>query len=166
MALNAQILLSILAHESDAGDISRTLRATPATYALELTDGTGANQAQVVWSDSRTIAADDDDTITIDLLGDDRGNVSMTAIKAIYIRNTGSIQIDWMGGGWGSSPFEDITTGRLRISAGSGVLMTNPSATGWGVSGDPGTQTIIIENQSTTVAATYDIILIGEGAIT
>jgi len=43
MALNAQITLSILAHETSSGDLSRTLRATPANYALSLGDGTGAN---------------------------------------------------------------------------------------------------------------------------
>ena len=45
MALNAQIMLSILAHETSAGDMSKTLRATPATYSASLSDGTAAYQA-------------------------------------------------------------------------------------------------------------------------
>ena len=77
MALNAQIALSILAHETSIGDLSRTLRATPANYALSLTDGTGANQAQVVWSDSRTATTSNDD-LTLWNLSDTRDGASVT----------------------------------------------------------------------------------------
>ena len=76
MPINAQVLLSVLSHESTSGDISQTLRVTPATYALSLGDGTGANQAQVAWSDSRTFPAGGEDSFAIRSLTDDRGTVS------------------------------------------------------------------------------------------
>jgi hypothetical protein len=43
------------------------------------------------------------------------------------------------------------------------MLITNPSATGWAVSS--GGEQISFANDSSTTAAAYDIILIGEGAI-
>ena len=47
MALNSQINISLIAHETSSGDLSQTIRVTPASYAAALTTGTGANQAQV-----------------------------------------------------------------------------------------------------------------------
>jgi hypothetical protein len=151
MALNAQILLSILAHESDSGDISRTLRATPTTYALAFTDGTGANQAQVVWSDSRTVtAAADYDFLNASALTDDRGAVSFTAIKAIYIRSTGSVTM--------AVSFSGVI-GETSLPPGAAFFFSRADAAGWSA----GEITVFNPN---ALDATYEIILIGEGTIT
>jgi hypothetical protein len=168
MALNAQILLSILAHEADAGDISQTLRATPATYALALTDGTGANQAQVVWSDAQELNASGTTNIELPSATDDRGTVVFSAIKAVYIRNTGTTTISWRG----LALPEKWTTGPLQVAEGDGVhipaagvlLLTNPSDSGWTVAA--GDDQIEIVNESGSAPASFEIVLIGEGTIT
>jgi hypothetical protein len=165
MALNAQILLSILAHESSSGDISQALRATPATYSLALTDGTGANQAQIVWSDSRTIGAEGDDFVDAAGETDDRGTVAFTAVKLIYIRNTGSVPLNLIGNGdWATGPQKLPNTSNYEIPAGGCWLATNPTAAGWSVGASP--KYITIQNQSVSTAATYEIVLIGEGTVT
>jgi hypothetical protein len=161
MALNAQILLSILAHESDAGDISQTLRATPATYALALSDGTGAGQAQVVWSDSRT-ATTASDSINLNSLQDDRGTVAMTAVKALYMRNSGAATMNWNGGSWLTGPFSSPDDSIVSIPAGGAMLFVAPTAAGYPVTGSPNT----IDVDAFSGSTTYDIILIGEGTIT
>lgn len=160
MALDAQVLLSILSHESSAGDISRTLRVTPASYSMVLSDGTGANQAQVAWSDSRTITAGGSDTFDLAALQDDRGTVTFSAIKIMFLRNTGSGQLDWSGGGWGGGPFDDVSTSNVFIKAGAVMLLAAPSADGYAVGATP--QTVVL---SSTPGTTYDILLIGEGTI-
>lgn len=162
MPLNAQILLSILSHESTSGDISQTLRVTPATYSLALGNGTGANQAQVAWSDARTIAAAGSSTIDLAAAADDRGVVVFSAIKLIYVRNTGANEIAWSGGGWGGGPFDDISASPFTIQPDAAFLLASPTAAGYSVGGGGG-QTIVF---SSTLGATYDIILIGEGTIT
>ena len=165
MALDAQILLSILAHETSSGDISRTLRATPASYSLSLSDGTGASQAQVVWSDSRTIDAAGDDTPNVAGLTDDRGAVAFTAIKLLYIRNTGSVPLNLIGNGdWATGPQKLPDTSNYEIPAGGCWLATNPTAAGWSVGASP--RFLTITNQSASTAATYEIVLIGEGTVT
>jgi hypothetical protein len=161
MPLNAQILLSVLAHETANGDISRTLRATPATYALALTDGTGENQAQVVWSDSRT-ASQFTSTIDLEALQDDRGTVSMTAIKALYVRNTGAVAVNWNGGSWVGGPLSAPSDCLVSIPAGGAMLFVAPTAGGYPVTGSPNTIDVDTPSGSTT----YDIILIGEGTVT
>jgi hypothetical protein len=171
MALNAQILLSILAHESDNGDISQTLRATPVTYALALTDGTGANEAQIVYSESRTIpSGGQEDSFGLRSLADDRGAISFTTIKALFIRNTHpSIPVQLVLGdalqeSWSSGPGYAVggsNFGETNIAPGGCLFYSDPTAGGATspqsgdaiyINGDPG--------------GTYEIILIGEGTIT
>lgn len=179
MPLNAQILLSILAHESSSGDISETLRATPASYSLELSDGTGANQAQVVWSDSVTQASQNND-IDLQSLSDDRGTVTFTAIKAIYIANTSEsanvgvqnyTETDGtpaFSNPWLSGPFQTqnyVSTGGvdvafLYLNAGGAAAMFSPTAAGYSV-----TASSKILRVNAAPGATYDIIIIGEGTI-
>lgn len=149
MALNAQITLSILAHETSSGDLSRTLRATPANYALSLGDGTGANQAQVAWSDSRTVSGPSE-TLTLSSLSDTRDgasvSVALTAVKVAYIRNAhATTALNVAGGPFGSG---------YTLPAGAAAVHADPSAGG------------LAATAVTVTGAAYDIVLIGEGTVT
>jgi hypothetical protein len=146
-------MLSILAHETSAGDLSRTLRATPASYALSLTDGTGANQAQIVWSDSRTLAASSE-TLNMSALADTRDgasvSVAFSAVKAMYVRNSSA-----------SALALSFLTGPLSqlgiVNAGGAFVLADPTAAGTLIS---------ILTVTGAAGATYDIVLIGEGTVT
>ena len=164
MALDAQVLLSILSHESSAGDISRTLRVTPASYSLALSDGTGANQAQVAWGDSGSIDQAGDITPNLAALTDDRGTVAFSSIKLIYIRNTGAASINLIGNGdWDAGPQKLPDASNYEIPPGGVWLATNPSAAGWSVG--PSNEYLTMMNGNESIAATYEILLIGEGTI-
>jgi len=159
MALNAQILLSILAHESDNGDISQSLRATPATYALALTDGTGANQAQVVWSDAGTATLAG---VTLSLtalptvIEGAAATVNLSSgMKCIYLRNKGiqSIAIS-------SANVSGLPSSGLSVRAGGAMVL---------VATTPSSYAATSLGPSITLAGNdvdYDIILIGEGTVT
>lgn len=150
MALNAQILLSILAHESSSGDISQTLRATPATYSLTLGNGTGANQAQVVWSDSRTLSGSSE-TLDASSLTDDRGSVTMTALKAVYVKNSSTATLTF-------TPASAAAFGGTQhVRAGGAALAVAADATGMAAGN------LVVAGGA---GQTYEIILIGEGTIT
>jgi len=173
MPLNAQILLSIVAHETASGDISRTLRATPATYSLSLADGTGANQSQVVWSDSRTVPGGGEDSFPLRQLVDDRGTITFTSIKALLIRNThpsilvklvlgDGYQEAWSNGpGYAGDVSGGSEYGETLIVPGGCLFYANPSADGAEVASSEDNIYII-----GPAGGTYDIILIGEGTIT
>lgn len=163
MPLNAQILLSILAHETSSGDLSRTLRATPASYAATFSDGTGANQAQIAWSDS-VDAAVEYTSLNLKALADDRGSINFSAIKIIYIRNTGASQIlfgPYTENAWAENPVgETGSSGTLTLNAGCVAFFANASAAGWPVVG--------FSNLGVWVPAgvgKYEIVLIGEGSV-
>jgi hypothetical protein len=158
MALNAQILVSIIAHESSGDGIAQTLRATPATYALALTDGTGANQAQLVWSDSRTIAAGGLDALTLSSLSDDRGSIALSQVKAIYVKNTHATATLRVGGST-IGAFGGLPATIFRALPPGGVYMvTAPTEAGFG-----GSEALFASDSG---EVTYDIVLIGEGTVT
>ena len=173
MALDAQILLSILAHETTSGDISRTLRATPASYSLSLSDGTGANQAQVVWSDARTIGAGGYEDLDLQALTDDRGTVAFTALKLIYVKNTsgsGNLLLGTLfdlpytqpSARFVHAPLSSDGLGAgYQVKPGGAIVISDPGAIGYQVN-------ISAKNFRISGAsgATYDIVLIGEGTVT
>lgn len=153
MALNAQIIVSILAHETSTGDLSRTLRATPASYSAVLSDGTAAHQAQVVWSDARTLAGSSE-TLNLAGLADTRDgaavSVAITAVKTVYIRNShASASLTFSG-----SP---LPSSGLSVAAGGAYVQVDPTAAGMTAG------TIAVTGPA---GATYDIVLIGEGSVT
>jgi len=173
MALDAQILLSILAHETSSGDISRTLRATPASYSLILGDGTGANQAQVVWSDARTIGAGGYEDLNFQALTDDRGTVALTTLKLIYLKNTsgaGSISLGTLfdvpytrpANAFFHTPLSSDALGAgYQVRPGGLVVAADPGAAGYLVSASAKNFRV-----SGASGATYEIVLIGEGTVT
>jgi hypothetical protein len=167
MALNAQIMLSILAHETSAGDLSRTLRATPASYALSLGDGTGANQAQIVWSASRTATTSNDD-IGLKSIPDTRDGapvvVAFSNIKLVYVRNTSASGTLKIGGATGfTAPACLPIIVPLELAPGGCYLYSSPGADG--PSTGIGTEAVA-RFAAVSGSCTYDIVLIGEGTVT
>lgn len=151
MAFSAQITLSLLAHESEAGDISTALRVTPASYAVAMTDGSAANQAQVAWSDNRTLSSSSE-TLALSALPDVRSGatvtVTITAVKAYYVRNRGASSLAFAG-----APFP---AAGLTVAAGAVAMQSDQSAAGMAASGVTVTG---------TSGGSYDIVLFGEGSV-
>jgi len=166
MALNAQITLSILAHETDAGDLSRTLRATPASHAVTLTNGVGAGQAQIVWSDAKTISTlGGYEDLNFQGLQDDRGQVEMTEVVSLYIKNTHASELLLVGQDWNDNEATNTVgwaplskQGPLRLPAGTAMFIqpsgaVNSNGERLRISADDGSP------------ASYEIVVIGKGSI-
>lgn len=152
MPLNAQLALSLLAHESSSGDLSRTLRVTPATYAAAISDGSGAGKAQVAWSDARTMSGVSE-SLNLSSLSDTRDGaaavVTISAAKAMYIKNThSSASLTFSGG--------PLTASGVSLAAGGVCFLCNTSAAGLGA----GTISV-----SGSAGATYEIAIVGEGSV-
>lgn len=149
MSLSAEVFFSIVAVETDTADIARNSRVTRADYFQALTEGTAANQAQIVWSDSRVSSGSGTDTLQLDNLSDTREGASVSvvfsAVKTIYVRNTGSTHTLTLTGSFSGS-----------VAPGGIFAVVNPTATGASAA------TLFV---SSTVGATYDIVVVGEGTI-
>lgn len=154
MALDAQILLSILAHESSAGDISRTLRVTPASYSLVLSDGVEVNQAQFAWSDSGSVDANGTtfDTFALaDVVDGVQTTKSFGCLKCIYVRNTSvATNITLAFAQWVGLPSSMV----IRPQ---GVFISiAPNTNGYATAGLGHSFTL-----SSSIGASYEVLLIG-----
>jgi hypothetical protein len=145
MSLSAEILVNLVAIETDTADIAKNTRMTRADYFASLTEGTAANQAQIVWSDSRVSGGTD--TLQLSALSDTRDGaavtVNLTALKAIYIKNTGDTHTLTVTGAYTGS-----------VAPGGVLVNVNPTATG------TTSATLYV---TSTVGATYDLVIVGEG---
>lgn len=144
MALNAQIAMSLVAHESSSGDISRTIRVTPASFAQAISDG-------VVWSASRTLAGGSE-TLNLTSLSDTRdgspATVTMTSVKAVFVKNAGTANLTFAGG-----PF---AAGGEVLRPAATKLFCDATATALASSGVTVTG---------SAGCTYDIVFLGAGSV-
>lgn len=147
MSLSAEVFFQIVAVETDTADIAKNARVTKADYFKALTDGTDANQAQIVWSDSRVSGGTD--TLQLSNLADTRDGASVTivfsAVKALYVRNTGNTHTLTLTGSFTGS-----------VAPGGMLAVVNPTAAGASAS------SLFV---TSTAGATYDIVVVGEGTI-
>ncbi len=147
VSLSAEILCRIVGLETDTAGIARNTRVTKADYFLALSDGDGANQAQLIYSDNRTSGGTD--TFQLSALSDTRDgaavSVVFSAVKTLYVENThASATLTLTGAFTGSVP------------AGGMLLVTNPTA------GGTAAGTLYI---ASSVGATYKLVIVGEGSI-
>jgi hypothetical protein len=147
MSLSAEILCRIVGIETDTADIATNTRVTKADYFLALSDGTAANQAQVIYSDARTSAGTD--TFQLSSLPDTRDGasvtISFTAAKVLYVENTGATHTLTVTGAYTGS-----------VPPGGMLLATNPTAAGTTAN------SLFI---ASTAGAPYKIVIVGEGSI-
>jgi hypothetical protein len=174
MPLNAQVAVSVVAHETAVGDLSRTVRVTPATYAMLFTDGTAANQAQVVWSKTGTAGNIGTADFVMNALPDTRDGaavtVAFTTVKAVYVRNTstsGTLNIGLAGIG-PAFPGFPAAVGALPIGPGGVYCVVSPGDSGFAA-------TLTVDNVTSGLTArltagsgspTYEVMFIGEGTVT
>lgn len=125
---------------------------------IPFTDGEGANQAEGVWRDDRSIATSTEDALDFygSALQDAFGNnISAKSIKGVYIENTGTVSITW-GGNAAEIPYFAAVNDKLTIPAGSYNLWACPTAAGIAVTATTG-DILSVTNTSGSVIATYRI---------
>lgn len=167
MALDTKILLTIQATLTTAADLLTTTSplAYPITHHWD--SGTGADQADLFWTDTRTIAASGTDDLDLNgsltFLG---SNVNFARIRLLAITadptNTNNLTVGnattnaWGGG---TTPFGGATT-TTRVVPGATHLYIADSATGMAVTAGS-VDTLRIANSGGGTTVTYSIILIG-----
>ena len=141
----------------------------PLNYNINsaLATGTGASQADLLFSDQRTLSASG--TEDLDLAGsltDPLGaTLTFVKIKAIIIKaasgNTNDVEVKPATSNGFTGPFNDASD-TLVIPAGGMIALTAP-VSGWAVTAGTG-DLLTITNGSSGTSVTYDIILIGTSA--
>lgn len=165
MSLSANVKLTVSGSLSNTIDIGSAGYSFNKSFTQAFTNGTGADQANQIWTDERTISGSSNDDL--DLYGSLTNafgtTLNFTSIKGIFIKagdsNGGNLTI----GGEGSNPFSSIfsdPTDKLVLPPSSFVGICNPNANGYTVTASTGDMLRIANLDS--ASATYEILVIGE----
>lgn len=165
MALTSKISVGIVGTLSSALDLVTS--SAPLSYSKthDLANGTGANQADKIFSDTRQLAASG--TENLDLAGvltDAFGaTLTFTKVKALLVAAKSTNTNDVLVGGHASAafvtPFADATD-KIRVKPGGLFLLTAPDANGLAVTATTG-DLLTIANSAGGTVVDYDIIIIG-----
>lgn len=167
MALTSRITAQIDATESGTLDLGTKVAKIQAGIALALANGTADDQADMIWSDTRTIAASGTDDLDLagSLVGAFGNTLTFAKIKAIFViaddGNTNNVVIGAAAATQFVGPF-GANTHTVAVRPGGFTAFAAPNA-GWTV-GAGATDLLRIANSSSGTSVTYKIIIIGTSA--
>jgi len=164
--LNAKITTTINAQQSTKLDLTQPEADIAKTYSEQYSDGTGADQAQLIFSDSRTATGSSSDNLDLagSLVGALGATLTFAAVKEIIVKNKSAanqLRVGKKIANGFAGPF-DQTAGALGVIVEpNGLLhLRNPGAAGWPVTAATA-DLLSIENLGATTTD-YDVILIGK----
>lgn len=135
---------------------------------INLATGTGANQADKIWEDTRTLTASSSEDLDLaGTLTDAFGAVlTFVRVKLLIVyaaaANTNNVVIgNASSNGW-TGPF-GATTHTLSVRPGGMVSIMAPDATAYGVTATTG-DLLHVANSGAGTSVTYDVIVIGSSA--
>lgn len=167
MGFSAKLTMSVVAQVSNTLDLTSPQADVVKSYVQQFAEGTGANQAHQIFTDTRQLAASASESLDLSgvLAAALGGTIAFTGIKAIILKakstNTGALRVGKVVANGFVGPF-DQTAGALgiKVELNGLLVLINPSATGWAVTAGTG-DLLSIENLVAAVAD-YDIIVVGE----
>jgi hypothetical protein len=168
MSLTTSLRLALTAVQYGAQDLG-TARF-PLTYdkTVNMPSGTAAGQADLMWSDQRTLAASASESLDLagTLVGALGQTLTFARVKAIVIRAADGNTNDVIVGGAASNtwvgPFADATD-KIKVKPGGLLLLAAPGATAYPVTAGTGDQ-LQVANSGAGTTVTYDVIVIGASA--
>lgn len=166
MAVTADIQLAVTGKHTGSADLGTPTLAFGLSNAISLTNGTGASQADRVFTDERTLAASATEDLDLAAVLTDAFGAAITfaKIKAVIIKaatgNTNDVQL--------TRPASNGVP--LFMAAGDGIAIKPGGSFAWfapgtGVTVTPGTGDLLtLTNSGGTTGVTYDIVIIGTSA--
>jgi hypothetical protein len=165
---NCKITTQVVSSQSNAKDLSTPQANIVEKFERTYDNGTAADQAQIVFADERTVSGSGTDNLDLAgvLVHELGGVITFTAIKEILIvgddANTGNLRVGKGITNAFAGPFGASAIGNL-VEPGGIFHNATRTAAGWAVTAGTGDQ-LSIENLGGS-AATYKIIIIGEGSV-
>lgn len=166
MALTTSISAGVNASMTDPKDHGTASIAVAVSAAMNLASGVGANQADLMWSDQRTLAASATEDLDLagSLTGMLGGNLTMATLKAVIVKaasgNTNDVVVSMPA--TNGVPLFGAASDSIAVKPG-GVFMW--AAPGTGVTVTAGTGDLItFTNSGAGTGVTYDVVFIGTSA--
>jgi hypothetical protein len=168
MTLTTTVDLRLQALMTNALDLVSASAPLDLNTRLSMNTGTAAGQADLMWQDTRTIAASGTEDLDLagTLTGTLGGTLTLVKLKLILIRaaaaNTNNVRVTRPaanGVPWllAASDGLDVPPGGMLLLAGPGLagLATVTPATG---------DLITVANSSSGTSVTYDVVIVGTSA--
>ncbi|MGD8499091.1 MAG: hypothetical protein PVJ86_00495 [Phycisphaerales bacterium] len=164
MALTAKMDLNLNLTYTATKDLGTVTHTIALSRGKTYTNGTGANKAEIVFDDNRTLADAASETLDFQdgSLTDSLGTaVTIDIVRAVYIKNN-STEASLLVGGAVATVFGLFAddTDILKLRPGGEFFCTAPDATGIDITTN---SDLKLEHDGTgTSSLTYDIIVVGE----
>lgn len=132
---------------------------------VALTDGSGANQATNVFSDTRTLAASASESLDLAgaLTNAFGAVISFAKIKALMIfaspANTNDVVVGGAGANAFATPF-GAAANTVKVKPGGALILLAPDVNGYAVTAGTG-DILQVANGAAGSGVTYDVILFG-----
>lgn len=167
MALTTTISLNVKALLTGATDLAQTVSPHLINFAVSWASGTGANQADVVWGDERTILASGTDDLDLaGALTGALGTVTFAKVKLIVVTanagNTNNVVVGGAASAQFVGPF-GANTHTASAAPGGFVAFGNPSSAGWAVTGTTA-DLLRVANSAAGSSVTYKALIVGTSA--
>ncbi|MCI0557233.1 MAG: hypothetical protein MN733_01970 [Nitrososphaera sp.] len=170
MALQATLSASLTATLTPdvANDLEVQQSSTSYNPTFTFSNGTGNNQANTIFSDTRTLTASASETIDLsgsltDLVCD---LISLTALKFLIIRahatNTNDVVFGPNSTNGFVSPF-NAAADRVRVKPGGMAILVAPNSTGYVVTAGSA-DLLFVQNGGAGTSVIYDILFAGVDA--
>jgi hypothetical protein len=167
MALNTRLNVQLDATQTGALDLVSLTAPLSVAFRKQLTNGTGANQADVVWSDQREVAASATDSLDLagSLTGAFGAALSFARIKLVMVKaaagNVNNVNVTRPASN-GVSLFLAAGDG-IAVRPGGMFCWVAPDATGVAVTAGTG-DLVDIVNSGAGSSVVYDIVIVGASA--
>ncbi|MDP3853622.1 hypothetical protein [Phenylobacterium sp.] len=168
MSLNLTVTASIVGLITGAPDLVSVEASIAKKRIVQFLDGVGAGQANLMFADTRSIAASSNDDIDLagaltDPLGED---ASFARIKAILVVASANNTNDVVIGGAATNTFVGpfgASTHKVALPPGGVMLIAAPTAAGWPVTAATG-DLLRIANSGAGSSVSYDLVIVGGDA--
>lgn len=167
MALSLTVKAGIRGNHTSALDLGTAALPVDVLANIALADGTGADQADRIFTDTRTLTASA--TEDLDLAGvltDAFGaTITMARIKAILVKaasgNTNNVNVSRPASN--GVPLFLAASDGIPVLPGGAFLWVAPNAAGVAVTASTG-DLLTFTNSAGTTSVTYDVVIVGASA--
>ncbi|MFD0902334.1 hypothetical protein [Actinomadura sediminis] len=167
MALTSRVSLELLATLTGSADFGAPSSRPRFSRQIDLTSGTGAGQADVIWTDQRTLAASASEDLDLagsltDVLG---ATVTLARVKVLYVAASSANSNNVVLGAAASNAWAGLlnATGTVTLRPGQVLLTAVTDATAMAVTAGTG-DLLAVANSGAGSSVTYDIAVIGASA--
>lgn len=166
MALTTVIDANLSASLTSALDLVTASAPLALNTRISLASGTSTGQADLCWSDTRTVAASGTDALDLagTLAGNLGGTLTIVKLKAVFVRaaaaNTNNVRVNRPASN--GVPLFLAASDGIDVLPGGLFLWVAPGA---GVTVTAGTGDLLnIDNSSSGTSVTYDVVFVGTSA--